>query len=196
VPVPSLIVRRFRGGTGRSSSIRKQTLVLVLITGLIAAALTNTTGCGSDHGTIIHDDVALFPFELWDGTETTLAGLVAEDGRPLVVNLWATWCTPCLEEMPDLQKVHETHGDLIRLVGLNISDSPTRAEARADEIGITYLLGRDSTGMFSEALGAVGLPVTAFVDATGRVIQVHHGPMDVEALTSAVEKNLGMAPND
>ena len=196
MPVPSLLVRRFRGGAGRPSSIRKQNLLLVLSTGLAAMALTNATGCGSNHGTMIHDDVALLSFELWDGTETTLADLVAEDGRPLVVNLWATWCTPCLQEMPDLQKVHETHGNLVRLIGLNVSDSPTRAEVRAKEIGVTYLLGRDPNGLFSEALGAVGLPVTAFVDTTSRVVQVHHGPMDFEALTSVLEKNLGAVPND
>jgi len=138
--------------------------------------------------------VAAISFELWSGATTTLADLVAEDGRPLVVNLWATWCTPCLEEIPDLQTTHEALGSSVRFVGLNVSDSPTRAAARAEKLGITYLLGRDPDGEFSEALGAVGLPVTAFVDQMGRVAHVHHGPLDADALAATVAEHLLTTP--
>jgi thiol-disulfide isomerase/thioredoxin len=127
---------------------------------------------------------------LWDGTETTLADLVADDGRPVVVNLWATWCTPCLEEMPDLQAAHEALGDEVRFLGLNVSDSPTRAADRADELGITYLLGRDPDGGFTVALAAVGLPVTAFVDRQGALAHVHHGPLEVDDLVAAIREHL------
>jgi len=164
---------------------------------LLAICLATSTpllvaGCGSDDASMVHDDVATLPFERWNGASTTLADLVAADGRPLVVNLWATWCTPCLEEMPHLQAAHEARGHEVRFVGLNVSDSPTRAAARADEMGITYLLGRDPDGEFSEALGAVGLPVTAFVDRTGRVAHVHHGPLDADALIAAVADRLAL----
>ena len=180
VPVPSRIVPRSQGGPGAAL------LVLCLAT----AAPLLAAGCGSGDASMIHDDVATLPFQRWDGTSTTLADLVAADGRPLVVNLWATWCTPCLEEMPHLQAAHEDRGDTINFVGLNISDSPTRAAARADEMGITYLLGRDPDGNFSEALGAVGLPVTAFVNSAGQVVHVQHGPLDAEALATAIADRL------
>lgn len=176
------IVPRSRGGPG--------TALLALC--LAVSVTLPVAGCGSDDASMVHDDVATLPFERWNGTTTTLADLVAADGRPLVVNLWATWCTPCLEEMPHLQAAHEARGHEVRFVGLNVSDSPTRASARADEMGITYLLGRDPDGDLSEALGAVGLPVTAFVDRSGDVVHVHHGPLDADELASTIADRLAL----
>ena len=128
-------------------------------------------------------------FGVGDAT-TTLAELYDADGRPIVFNLWATWCAPCLEEMPDLEEAHLAHGDRIRFVGLNISDSPTRAAERAAELEITYLLGHDPEGGFTAALGAVGLPVTGFVDRQGTLAHVHHGPIDPVELKSAIADHL------
>ena len=124
---------------------------------------------------MVADDVLDRPFQLVEGGTTTIAELHAEDGRPIVVNLWATWCAPCLAEMPDLQAFHQQRGDEVRVLGLNITDSPTRSDARVEELGITYLLGRDPEGVFVEALGAVGLPVTAFITKQGHLALVHQG---------------------
>ena len=97
---------------------------------------------------------------------------------------------PCLEEMPDLQATHEALGDEVRFLGLNVSDSPTRAADRANELGITYLLGRDPDGRFTVALAAVGLPVTAFVDRQGALAHVHHGPLEVDDLMAVIREHL------
>jgi len=92
--------------------------------------------------------------------------------------------------MPDLQATHEALGDEVRFLGLNVSDSPTRAADRADELGITYLLGRDPDGGFTVALAAVGLPVTAFVDRQGALTHVHHGPLEVDDLVANIREHL------
>jgi len=161
---------------------------------LVALALFGASAAcaSSGNGTPDRQDAEVLnrSFLLWDGTETTLADLVADDGRPVVVNLWATWCTPCLEEMPHLQAPHEALGDEVRFLGLNVSDSPTRAADRADELGITYLLGRDPDGGFTVALAAVGLPVTAFVDRQGALTHVHHGPLEVDDLVANIREHL------
>jgi hypothetical protein len=92
--------------------------------------------------------------------------------------------------MPDLEAFHRQRGAEIQLIGLNISDSPTRAAELTDELGITYLLGRDPEGVFVEALGAVGLPVTAFITRQGRLALVHQGPLDLERLADLVAEHL------
>ncbi len=163
--------------------VRPVALVLGL---LLSAALTS---CGSS-ADMTDATVLDHPFQLVDGGTTTLAELQADDDRPLVVNLWATWCAPCLAEMPDLEAFHRQRGDEIRVLGLNISDSPTRAADMTGEIGITYLLGSDPEGAFVEALGAIGLPVTGFITRQGRLALVHQGQLDLERLTELIEEHL------
>ena len=150
---------------------------------------TALTSCGSVVD-VADADVLDRPFQLVDGSTTTLADLQVDDDRALVVNLWATWCAPCLAEMPDLEAFHRQRGDDILILGLNISDSPTRAADLTDELDITYLLGRNPDGAFVEALGAVGLPVTAFIDRQGRLAYVHQGPLDLERLADLVAEHL------
>ncbi len=163
------------------------------LTVLILIVLLATTGCAADDP-VTSEDVTAIVFELWDGGATTLDDLV-DNGRPLVVNLWATWCTPCLKEIPVLQDAHErgiwVGDDLVRFVGVNVSDSPTRAAQRAEDLGITYLQGRDPDGVFSASLSTVGLPVTAFVDHRGELAGVHHGPLDADELMATIDEHLG-----
>ncbi len=157
---------------------------------LLFTALASTS-CGTEPDASLTRDGALDrPFELVDGGTTTLAELNREDGRPIVVNLWATWCAPCLEEMPDLEAVHRDRSDEIRFVGLNISDSPTRAAQRIEEIGITYLLGQDPDGGFVATVGTVGLPATAFINRSGKLVRVHQGQLDYDGLQAAIDEYL------
>ena len=159
---------------------------VALVLGLLLC--TTLAACGSDTG--VAADASVHPFRLVDGGTTTLAELQADDDRPMVVNLWATWCAPCLAEMPDLEAFHRQRGAEIQLIGLNISDSPTRAAELTDKLGITYLLGRDPEGVFVEALGAVGLPVTVFITRQGRLALVHQGPLDLERLADLAAEHL------
>ncbi len=162
------------------------------LTATLLAGSVILGGCSSSGGGAAPsgDPVTTMALELWDGSTTTLSGLVADDGRPIMVNLWATWCTPCLEEMPDLQAMHESHGRDVRFLGINVSDSPTKSARRVAELGITYLQGRDPEGGFTVALGAVGLPVTAFIDSGGALAHVHHGRLDTTDLAAAILEHL------
>ncbi len=166
-----------RDPTGYVATVRGAWILLLVV----------ATGCGSPAGPDTPATDALnHPLELVDGGATTLTALHADDGRPIIVNLWATWCAPCLDEMPDLEAAHRRHGDRVRFVGINISDSPTRSAERVAELGITYLLARDPDGDLTTALGGVGLPITAFVDAGGRLTDVHQGRLSPEDLESAI----------
>ena len=160
---------------------------------ILAAALVLVGGCtssGDNAGAPHSDPVTTMAFELWDGSTTSLTDLVAEDGRPVVVNLWATWCTPCLEEMPDIQEAHESLGADVRFLGINVSDSPTLSARRVTELGITYLQGRDPEGLFTVALEAVGLAGTAFIGSGGDLEHVHHGRLDTADLEAAIMEYL------
>lgn len=111
-------------------------------------------------------------------------------GEPVVVNFWATWCAPCVEEMPMLQRVAD---DLdIRTVGVDYLDlQPDKAVALADELGITYPLVRDDDGAFGQAIGLIGTPTTLLVDPDGVVRRRLTGALTEEQLRTAITEDLG-----
>ena len=162
----------------------------VLLTFLIIASACS----GEETIESLDENVLNQFFETENGPET-LKSLYEKNNQPMVVNLWATWCTPCLKEIPVLQDAHErgiwVGDDLVRFVGINVSDSPSRAAQRAEDLGITYLQGRDPDGIFSASLSTVGLPVTAFVDHRGELTGVHHGSLDADELMAAIDEHLG-----
>jgi len=156
---------------------------------ILGALLAISSACASGTN-MVDEDVLHKEFQLVKGGTTSIAELQIVQNRPVVVNLWATWCGPCLAEMPDFQTFHQENDSQILILGINISDSPTRSDQRALQLGITYLLGRDPDGTFTKALGAVGLPVTAFVDQSGHLAHVHHGPLDLKLLQDLTTRYL------
>ncbi len=67
---------------------------------------------------------------------------------------------------------NQKFGDEVNFLGINVSDSPTKAEKMIDDIGISYLMGRDPEGNFLVELGVMGLPATAFIDSQGNLIDL------------------------
>ena len=128
-----------------------------------------------------------FTVELLDGGSFSLSDHIADDGRPLIVNLWASWCVPCREEMPDLSAFAEANPD-IAIVGVAVEDQLEDARAFGAEIDPVYPLafGDDA---FDEAYPNFGLPVTYFLDADGGVTEVFNGiltPERLEELTAGI----------
>ena len=107
---------------------------------------------------------------------TTLAGNVASladfKGRPVVVNLWATWCQPCLEEMPSLARLQAQEGDKLAIAAVSEDHAgakavkPFIAEKGLDKLPI-YL---DPKGELGHAFKVRGLPTSIVIDAAGRIV--------------------------
>lgn len=126
--------------------------------------------------------VASLAFTAPDGKPARLGDF---KGKTLLVNLWATWCAPCREEMPALDALETQKGsDKFEVVTINIdTGDDTKPKAFLSEIGVKSLeLYRDATmGVFNELKRknlAFGLPVTMLVDKDGCQIAAMNGPAD------------------
>lgn len=93
-------------------------------------------------------------------------------GKPLVVNVWGSWCAPCRKEAPVLKEVAEERDDA-QFVGLLVRDKPASASAFNEKVGITYPSIVDTGGKltmrFSSSLPSLAIPTTWVIDSKGRV---------------------------
>ena len=107
-----------------------------------------------------------------------------------MVNLWATWCGPCREEMPLLQDAFARHGEQMRFLGVDVQDDPAGAAAFVDDLGVGYSHVVDPDGRLLAALGVRGLPVTLAVDADGQVVARSVGQLDAAELQALIDQLL------
>lgn len=125
----------------------------------------------------------------FDGDEVSLTDY---EGTPLVVNFWASWCPPCIAEMPDLETVHQAADGRVEFIGINTQDTPEEAEDLVEETGVTYDLLRDPDGDLFRDFGVFGMPTTFYVDAEGQIVGRHTGLLTREALLADVRDQLGI----
>jgi len=86
-------------------------------------------------------------------------------GKPVVINFWASWCIPCREEAPLLEKTWRAYRDQgVVILGVNIQDAKSDAKRFVEEFGITYPIVRDLDQSLTRDFGVKGLPETFFVD--------------------------------
>lgn len=112
---------------------------------------------------------------------------IESSDRPMVVNLWASWCIPCRSEAPLLRQAHETFGHEIHFLGVATEDSPRDSLAFLDEFQLTFDNRSDRPGAIRGHLGAVGLPVTVFVRPGGEILRTHFGVIDDAALALGID---------
>ncbi|MFO1325805.1 MAG: TlpA disulfide reductase family protein [Rubrivivax sp.] len=117
---------------------------------------------------------------LGDGRRATLAQL--QQGRPMVVNLWASWCAPCRAEMPALAAAQRRGGG-VRIVLVNQGEDAdtVRAFLRAQRLDVDDVW-LDRGSRLGPAIGSRGLPTTLFIDAQGRRVGAHMGLLNGAAL--------------
>jgi thiol-disulfide isomerase/thioredoxin len=97
-------------------------------------------------------------------------------GYPVVVNVWASWCGPCREEFPVLQKLSARYGKEVAFFGLNSEDSDDAAATFLREEPVPYPSYTDPHKDVFTSLGAVGFPDTAFFDEKGELVYLKQGP--------------------
>lgn len=113
-------------------------------------------------------------------------------GRPVVVNYFASWCAPCVAEMPGFQEVSAEYGDRVAFVGVNVRDAPEPASRLVAETGVTYTLASDPDGKALVAVGGTGMPTTLFVDRRGRIVERFTGPMGAGFLRARIRKHFAV----
>ncbi len=114
-------------------------------------------------------------------------------GVPAVVNLWASWCPPCREELPVVQQLADAAGDRVRVLGVVSKDGVPQATSFAADAGATFPTAFDGEGELMDALGIRALPYTYFLAADGAVAHVEVGPVEsLPEFQQLVAEHLGV----
>jgi cytochrome c biogenesis protein CcmG, thiol:disulfide interchange protein DsbE len=140
-------------------------------------------GCGSG-GSDASDGQRLPEITLTEVQTGVTVDAASLEG-PAVVNLWATWCGPCRQEMPAFQTVAGEYDD-VRFVGVNQGDAGDAAADFLDEVGVTFDQYLDPDGDLTNALKVTGLPATFVLDAEGDIVAMHNGALDEQGIRDLV----------
>ncbi|MBI4493284.1 MAG: TlpA family protein disulfide reductase [Chloroflexi bacterium] len=110
-------------------------------------------------------------------------------GRPVVINFWASWCPPCRGEMPDLESLAQEYRDAgLVVLGVNLEEDRPIAQRYADTLGLSFPIVLDRAGEMASRYNLTALPTTYFVDREGTIRDVNIGALTAKGLRSKVAK--------
>jgi thiol-disulfide isomerase/thioredoxin len=118
-----------------------------------------------------------------DEFEGVLVGL---RGRPVIVNVWASWCAPCRTETPLLERTSQAHRTDIVIIGVNSRDQRAGALAFMDEFDVTFTNIFDQSGEIRRRLGVRGFPSTYVFGADGKLRTTVVGGLTEQRLASII----------
>ena len=163
--------------------IRKRARRTALVAGL-AAAIYTAAACRPAQEPAREKPVApAFSLETLEGTSLALADLA---GKTVVIDFWATWCAPCVYQIPVLNALHQSAGEDLAVLGVAVdADGAEAVGDFAEEHAIAYpvLLGDEA---LARRYGAPGFPALAVVDPAGRIDSLHVGVVDGQELEAAI----------
>ncbi len=116
------------------------------------------------------------------GKPSDQVSLAGTHGSYTVVNFWASTCSACVQEMPDLEKAHQALGSSVTFLGVDVADTSGHALAFAHQSGVTYRLVADANGTAAGTYRIPGLPFTAIIGPDGTVLVRHPGTFTAEQL--------------
>lgn len=157
-------------------------LLVFLMTALCAVCLAVTALASS---ITFGDTMPDFTVQPVVGESFTLSDALREK-ELVIINLWASWCGPCMSEFPHLQDAYEQYQDRVEIIALSCESSDDEAKVRniVNQYGITFPMGRDTVGI-AYAFGVTSIPTSIVVDRFGTISMVLTGAMpDVETITN------------
>ena len=176
-------------------------LRLILVGGIIAVVLLTTFGLkssttpkpevGTGLGFVIGSAAPDFTLQDLSGNTVRLRDL---KGKAVYINFWATWCPPCKEEIPELEKFYRKNKDKVVMLAINITfnDKLNDIQKTLKENNITYpiLLDYDESKGAAALFGITGVPEHFFIDKNGVLKAKGIGPMNLEMLQRNLAKAL------
>ncbi|MHB1652035.1 MAG: TlpA family protein disulfide reductase [Desulfitobacteriaceae bacterium] len=148
---------------------------LFLITG--CASNTSEAAKGTVQGPVVGLSIGNlapdFSISMMDGKTLKLSEL---RGKPVFLNFWATWCPPCKQEMPDIEKVSKDNYP-VQIIGANVKEAPMAVGSFLIQKGYTFPVGFDLKGDIANLYMATGIPTSYAIDAKGIIRYVQTGPL-------------------
>jgi len=142
-------------------------LTAILVTILTSGLLITGCAAGSEPIATVGEAAPNFELQNLDGQSISLSSL---KGKPVLVNFWAIWCSPCVSEMPYIQEIHEDWSDSgLMVLAINIGDSPPAVEQFLQEHNLSLPVLLDTKKNVAPKYGIRAIPTTFFIDKDGIV---------------------------
>lgn len=157
---------------------------LLVLTGLLLL-----TGCSEEPQTepVEKELAADFVLKLFDGRDFRLSD---HKGKPIFINFWASWCLPCAEEAPAIEKVYQEYSKKgVVFLGVAINDTKSKARKFVEKYQLSFAIGID-IGEIHKSYPVYGVPTTAFIDKQGRINYLHMGGVTEALLRHELDKLL------
>ena len=152
---------------------------------LLVAAVLLLWRVGLPENNRILGEVIPFSAETLDGQSVIVDTSL---GKPIVLNFWATWCKPCIVEMPRLEKAYQDADDEWLLVGVNAGEDVALVQTWMQENPVSFPIIIDSTGGIAVSYGAQSqLPTTVFIDRQGYIRKIVYGLLSENALKDGLD---------
>jgi cytochrome c biogenesis protein CcmG/thiol:disulfide interchange protein DsbE len=156
--------------------MQKVAMVLILVLGLVIAGFP---ACSSSEGPTVFPQMGRpapeFQLDNLDGQPVSLSDFL---GKPVLINFWATWCNPCVYEMPFIQEVFdEWSGQGLVVLAINVGESSSKAETFMESHGLSFPVLLDIEGKVAEQYNVLahGIPQTFLVDRDGVIKSMRMG---------------------
>lgn len=125
------------------------------------------------------------PFSLAElGDQSKQVSLAAYDGRPVVLNFFASWCVPCKKETPLLASFYRSHHSRVLVIGIDAYDRLGAASSFARARGVTYPIGFDQSSSVAVSYGITDLPQTLFLNSRHQIVRHIFGALTAAELNS------------
>ena len=180
-------MRHYAGGVRRTAPtiavLAALALVALLIYGVLGVGASTTLDDAVNRGERPEAPVRELPS--LDGGTASLADF---EGKPVLLNFWASWCDPCKEEAPLLERAHrrlKREGGAV--LGVTVSDQSDDSRAFMEEYGLTFPSLRDVEGVLGREFGTTGVPETFAIDRDGRIAAISRGSVNEAFVDRALE---------
>lgn len=118
-----------------------------------------------------------FTADLADGSTFTLSD---QEGKIVLLNFWATWCGPCVREMPAFEKLHGEYGEDVVILAVNCLEDTETVDAFITENEYTFPIAYDTEGTVNMRYPTQGIPYTLIIDGDGIIQKIYVGAADAE----------------
>ena len=157
----------------------------VLFFAVLAAGFMFLVGGPSASAKAVPDEALI---GVVNASDTTIYGLAGE--KPVFLNFWATWCPPCVGEMPAIEEMYKTYGDRLHFAAVSVDDEKGAAAAFVQSRGLTVPVYTGALNKIGNDYNLDAIPKSVLVGTDGAIIAEHVGGMSAAELEAFLRKAL------